>query len=181
MTDLAEWKVRGAVRTLRKEFAEWDPSHNAWQPPRGVSTVTFRPDGQLSASEFHNPDGSVARWARAYDDGGRVIESQFWTDDGPRSRRLYSYDAEGRLTAAVDVAPDGTQRQVETCRYDSAGRKTKLTVLPVSRADRSISTYGVGGTELSYGAPGAATLTVAYDHRELPTEASFHDANSGLV
>jgi hypothetical protein len=84
MTDLAEWKVRGPVRTLRREFAEWDPANDTWQAPRGVTVVAFRSDGQLIEAEFHNPDGSVARRARAYDDSGRLVEAEFWADGGPR-------------------------------------------------------------------------------------------------
>jgi hypothetical protein len=41
--------------------------------------------------------------------------------------------------------------------------------------------YGFEGTEQAYAAPGAATLSVAYDDRELPAEATFHDANGGVV
>lgn len=181
MNDLAGWKVRGPVRTLRRDLAEWDPSQGGvWQAPRGVTVATFRPDGQFSESEFHNPDGSIARLARVYDDGGRIIEAQSWMDDGPRTTVFYSYDARGRLTAAVDVAPDGTRREAESCRYDSAGRKTKISFLAAQQTDMAIA-YGVEGTEQRYGAPGAATLTVAYDDPELPAEASFHDANGGLV
>jgi RHS Repeat len=180
MSDLAKWKVRGPVWTLRKEHAEWDPSQGTWQAPRGVSSVTFRHDGQVSEGEFHNPDGSVARWARVYDNDGRIIEEQFWRDDGPRSTVVYSYDALGRLAARGNVAPDGARRETETFRYDGAGRKTKVTFLSQDQADTPIH-YGVEGTEHAYSAPEAVTLTVAYDDRELPTEASFHDANGGLV
>jgi hypothetical protein len=180
MSDLTRWKVRGPVRILRKENAEWDPPQGTWQASRGVSTVTFRHDGQVSEGEFHNPDGSVARWVRVYDDDGRTIEEQSWTDDGPRSRVVYSYDALGRLAAAEHVPPDGTRRETETCRYDSAGRKTKVTFLSHDHTGTPIC-YGVEGTEHSYAVPEAVTLTVAYDDRELPAEASFHDANGGLV
>ena len=178
MSDLARWKVRGPVRTLRKEHAEWDTSQRTWQAPRSVSTVTFRHDGQVSQGEVHSPDGSLARWARVYDNDGRIIEEQSWRDDGPRSRVVYSYDALGRLAARGDVAPDGTRREAETCRYDGAGRKTKVTFLS---QDQAHTHYGVEGTEQAYGAPEAVTLTVAYDDRDLPTEASFHNANGGLV
>jgi len=180
MSDLTRWKVRGPVRILREEHGEWDPSQDTWQPPRGVSPVTFRHDGQVSDGELHNPDGSVARWARVYDDDGRIIEEQFWKDDGPKSRVVYSYDAFGRLAAAKDIAPDGTRREAETCRYDGAGRKTKVIFLSHDQTGTPIC-YGVEGTEHAYGVPEAVALTVAYDDRELPAEAIFHNANGGLV
>src|SRR6266849_5444522 len=138
MSDLARWKVSGPVRTLRSEHAEWDPSQNTWKAFRNVSTVTFRRDGQVSDGEFHNPDGSVARWARVYDDGGRVIEAQSWMDDGPRTRQFYSYDAQGRLAAVEDVAPDGGRRQAESYTYDPGGRKTKLSFMAARQTDTPI-------------------------------------------
>ena|SRR5437660_6341264 len=180
MSDLTSWKMRGPVRTLRKEHAEWDSSQGTWQVPRGVSTVTFRRDGQVSEGESHNPDGSVARWARVDDGAGRIIEEQSWKDGGPESSVFYSYDALGRLAAATDVAPDGTRREAETCRYDGAGRKAKVTFLSHYQTDSPIC-YKVEGTEYAYGVPEAVTLTVAYDDRELPAEASFHDATGGVV
>ena len=64
----------GPVWRLRTELAEWDPTHGTWQAARGVSAVTFRRDGQISDGESHYSNGSVARWARLYDDGGRMIE-----------------------------------------------------------------------------------------------------------
>jgi hypothetical protein len=112
------------------------------------------------------------------------MEKALWGDDGPRSRVVYSYDARGRLAAAEAIAPDGARSKAETSRYDEAGRKTKVAFL--SQETRDIPTsfttaYGVEGTEHSYGAPGAVTITVTYDDRELPAEASFHDATGGLV
>jgi hypothetical protein len=177
MSDVAKWTLRGPVRTLRTEVAEWDPGRGVWQAPRGVSTVSFRPDGQASGGESYNPDGSIARWARVYDDEGRIIEEQSWMDNGPRSRVVRSYDALGRPAAAEGIAPDGTRREAERCRYDSAGRKTKVILLPQEHID----CYGIEGTEHAYGAPGAVALSIAYDQSGLPAEASFHDASGGVV
>lgn len=125
MADLTDWNVRGPVWRLRTELAEWDPTHGTWQAARGVSAVTFRRDGQISDGESHYPNGSVRRWARLYDDGGRMIEAQASVDDGHRTRVLDSYDLHGRVTNAVEVAAGGTRRQLDTCSYDAAGRKTK--------------------------------------------------------
>jgi hypothetical protein len=182
VTDLAGWKVHGPVRTLRTEFAEWDPADATWQAPRRVSAVMFRPDGQISDSETRNPDGSVARSARVYDVGGRIIEAQTWMDGGPRSRVLHSYDPQGRPMKTVQVAWDGTQRQIDTCGYDAAGHKTKITSLLSRHPDIRIPIgYGVEGSELAYGAPGAATLTITYDDRGLPAEACFHGENGEVI
>src|SRR5882762_196197 len=181
MSDLAKWKLSGPVRTLRREHAEWDPSQDTWQAFRNVSIVTFRHDGQVSDGECHHPDGSVARWARLYDDGGRVIEAQSWMDDRPRTTQFYSYDAQGRLTAVEDVAPDGGRREADSYKCVPGGHKTKPSCLAARQTDIPIVYYGFEGTEQAYGALGAATLSVAYADREVPADARFHDANGGLV
>ena len=174
-----EWKVRGPARTVRREHAEWDFNRGAWGPPLSASSMTYREDGQVSHGESHNRNGSISRWARVYDDGGRLIEAQTWMDDGPRTRVLNAYDTQGQSTVALEVDSDGTQRQVETCEYDSAGRKTKISVLPAPHGVPMM--YGVEGTEHSFGAPGATTLAVTYDERDLPVEGVFHDATGAVV
>lgn len=156
--------------------------------PRALTVVTFRPDGQLSESEYHNPDRSVVRQARVHEDSGRLTEDQWWTNDVLTNRVLHSYDVAGRPASAVAISADGTQRETEICRYDDLGRKTKVVFLSVpdgsagSCSPTSCGTfYGVEGTEVAYGAPGATTNTITYDDHELPLEASFHDANHALV
>jgi hypothetical protein len=166
---------------VREEHADWDAAAGAWQAPRGLSIVTYREDGKVSGRESQNPDGSVAHWARLYDDGGRLVEAQFWMDDGPRTRELYSYDAQGRRTAAVRVEPDGTEQRVETCDYDGTGRRTKVSILPAAPRPDIAMAYGVEGSEHGYGVPGAVTLTTAYDDGDLPTEGVFHDASGAVV
>ena len=188
MSDLNRWEMHGRVRTLRKEFAEWNPDRGEWQPPRGLTIVTFRPDGQLSESEYHNPDRSVARQVRVYDDCGRLTEDQWWTGDVLTNRVLHSYDMAGRPVSATAIGADGTEREVESCRYDDLGRKTKVVFLSVPDASAGSCSptgcgtfYGVEGTETAYGAPGATTNTIIYDDRELPLQASFHDADQTPV
>jgi YD repeat-containing protein len=130
MRSVAGFALIGPVRTCRHEHAEWDQELGAWQALRGVTIVTFRPDGQVSEGESHNHDGSVSRWAHTYDHQGRLVEVQSWTNDGPRSRVLHAYDSAGRPTINTHVAPDGTRREGETYSYDSAGRKTLTFFLP---------------------------------------------------
>jgi hypothetical protein len=183
VSDRASWRLRGAVRALRQEFAEWDPQAGAWKAPRTISTITFRRDGQVSESEFQNPDGSVARSFRLFDDAGRVVEEQFGTRNGPNSVVVSSYDTLGRLEAKANVAPDGTRRHAERYEYNEAGRRTKTTFLPAAAAggDDACMCYAIEGSEQSHSVPGAVTLMVAYGDREQPAEASFHDASGQLL
>lgn len=180
MNDLAGWKLRGPVETLRTQHAEWDRDRAAWQAPRSATTVTFRPDGQVSAGECRNPDGSVTRWVRFYDPQGRVTEAQHWRDEGPRERVLHGYDDRGRLIAVERLSADGTRRVIERARYDAAGRQTKVIDLPRENANAGVH-YMFEGTDPSYSTAGAATITVDCDASGLASEARFHDVGGVLL
>ncbi len=177
MSDLKKWNVHGPVRTLQSEFAEWDLSREEWQPSRRTGVFEFRPDGKISASVHDNPDGSVMRSEWLYDDAGRLVELQH----GDTSCRwLYSYDSAGRPTRTMQVNQDGSRQQTGACTYDDAGRKTKVQYLAPELRGVAHS-YGVEGTGRSYAAPGATTVTINYDERDLPAEVLFHDAHRRLV
>jgi YD repeat-containing protein len=166
MSEVAGLTVRGPVRTCRHEVSEWDRERETWRTPQFLTIVTFRPDGQVSEGEHHNPDGSIARWAHAYDDEGRLTEVRSWTEDGPRSSVFHAYDQAGRSTGSIHVAPDGTRREVEICNYDGAGRKTKTLFLP------------------DPGTLDPGTLVVGYgvgDDSDDTDEAVFYDANQRLI
>ena len=77
MIDVTKWKVRGPVATLTTEHSTWDIASEKWQPARGLVTTSFRPDGLVSATDFHNPDGSVAHSRWVYDDACHLMESSF--------------------------------------------------------------------------------------------------------
>jgi hypothetical protein len=121
MSDIAGEKPRGPVRTLRTENAEWDASHGVWQAPRGVTIVTFRRDGQFSEEEFHNPDGSVARWARVcrYDTLGCKTKVRFLAYQ--RRDPGIAYDVEG--TEDHYPAPGAV---TSTTAYDERERPTEV-------------------------------------------------------
>jgi hypothetical protein len=96
---------------------------------------------------------------------------------------MYDYDTDGRVVQALQVKPDGSPREIERSTYDAAGRRTKVAVLPslpAAAGDVSMS-YGVEGSTVSYGAPGATTLVTNYDERGLSTAATFHDAAGRVV
>ena len=178
MSDLRKWKVRGPVRTLRTEFAEWDLQREEWQPARYFTLVTFHPDGRIAQSDHHNPDGSVARSKFLYDENSRLTESQFGTDpEAPSSTTLYFYDDAGRQARTVQMNSGSTPRDIEVFTYDSRGLKTKVCFLTIPEP----CSYGVEGTEFSYGASGATTMTVRYGETALPDEVLFLDARNSLV
>ena len=186
MSDLAKWKVQGPVKTLKSEFATWDRDREEWQAVEHVTLRCFHPDGAVSNTDAHNPDGTIAhsRWLR--DDAGRTIEFQSWMNDGPIGRTVYVYDEGGRPVRTMHLGPDGASTEVEVYYYDSDGRKTKVKFLPRNVADSECSTsgacgattgYSIEGTDSAYGAPGASTMTTTYDESDLPTKVSFHDGN----
>jgi hypothetical protein len=174
MSDVAKWKVHGPVETLRTEFATWDLNQEDWQPARWSTITSFRPDGAVSTSDTHNPDGSIAHSRWLYDDTGRLAESNSWFNDGPIDRVLYSYDEAGRHVRTLQLSHDGTQKESEICSYDTGGKKTKVRFLDLRGANVA---YGIEGTEQAYGAPGATIMTTIYDERDLPAKVVFQDAN----
>jgi YD repeat-containing protein len=176
MSDLAKWKLRGPVRTVRSEWAEWDAAREAWTAPRRFTVTEFRADGKIGSNETHNADGSIARTAYRYDERGRLLEVQ----RGDASNLIYSYDESGRHVRTMSVDADGGSRESESCRYDSTGRKTKVSVLHTPALNVEVM-QGVEGTDTSFSAPGATTSTTIYDERELPQEVLLHDANHAMV
>jgi YD repeat-containing protein len=188
MSDLARWELRGPVRTLRTQFAEWNPETGDWWPLKNRFVAMFRPDGQLHEIEHHNPDGSAPREVRVYDEAGRLIEDQWWSNEVLTRRVVHTYDVGGRPASAVTVDVRGTKHEAERCRYDEKGRKTKVVFLPVPESSGAACSttscgtmYGVEGTDVAYSAPGATTSTTTYDEHDRPSEVTFRDANDALV
>jgi hypothetical protein len=174
--------LRGSVRTLETQFAEWDPVCGDCRPLKTRAVESFRRDGQLSETEHHNPDGSTSRHIRIYDDSGRMTEEQWRPRDVLTNRSLHTYDAQGRPASMRTVDADGTEREAERYRYDDSGHKTKVVFLsaPESFGATTIH-YGIEGTDTAYAAPGATTSITAYDERGLPSDVSFHDANGATI
>ena len=174
MIDATRWRLRGPVATLTTEHSTWDISREEWQPPRGFAVTSFRPDGAVSATDFHNPDGSIAHSLWVYDVADRLLESSFQLGDGPIDRTVYSYDEAGRHVRTVHVGHDGTEKETEICTYNSDGKKTKVCFLGRAGAQ---SGFMVEGSEQSYVAPGVVIMTTTYDERHLPARTVVEDAN----
>jgi hypothetical protein len=171
MSDLAKWKVRGPVKTLRTEFALWDLDREQWQPPQHGALTSFRPDGKVSSGDFRNSDGSIAHSRWLYDEADRLMERNSWLDDGPIEKTVYSYDEAGRHQR---TRRQSTATDMEISSYDARGLRTKVCFLDV-RGDNVA--YGVEGTEQSYGAPGAATMIVTDGEHGMPAQVVFQAAD----
>jgi len=61
MSKVAQLGLRGSVKTMRTEFAEWDLSNEDWQAPRHTTLYQFRADAQINEQVSHNPNGSISR------------------------------------------------------------------------------------------------------------------------
>jgi hypothetical protein len=186
VSDLVRWKVHGPVKTLRSEFATWDLDRQDWQTVQHFSMASFRVDGAILTLDSHHPDGTIAHSRWLYDDAGRMIESNSWMNDGPIDRTVYIYDEGGRPIRTTHMAHDGTRTDVEVYSYYADGSKTKVWFLFPRESDSECNAgnacgastgYAIEGTDSSYGAPGATTMTVTYDETNLPAKVSFHDAN----
>jgi hypothetical protein len=129
MSDLARWKVLGAVKALKSEFATWDPDQQKWQPGQHFTATEFRPDGKISISDSHSPDGSVAHSRWFYNDQGQPTESHSWQNDEPSDRVVYVYDHVGRLLRNVHISHNGAETDLEICTYDTGGTKTRVRFL----------------------------------------------------
>jgi YD repeat-containing protein len=180
MSDLVKWKVHGPVKTLKTELAEWDLSQDEWGPARSKTSCIFRSDGNISARDSHNSDGSIAHGRYLYNEAGSLTETDFWLNSGPSQKSLYFYDEVERHIRTVNVDQDGVQREAEECHYDSAGRKTKVSFLNPHRSGIS-QAHSIEGSENFYSAPGAISLTIHYDERHQPIEGLFHDWDRRLI
>jgi len=103
MADRSRSELQGPVHTVETEDIEWDASREQWKPWRGHSVQRFRRDGKLEETEYHNPDGSIARTTYVYDPAGRLTQTQFKTDAGPPTSIVYEYDDSGRRVRTVQV------------------------------------------------------------------------------
>jgi hypothetical protein len=186
VSDLAQLKVHGPVKTLKSESAIWDLERQDWQPAQHFSVASFRVDGASLASDVHNPDGTMAYSRWLYDDAGRMAECSSWMNDGPIDKAVYVYDEAGRHIQTEHLGHDGIRTDLEACSYDADGRKTKVRVLLPHEAGSECSAsnacgasigYTIEGTDSAYSVTRATTITVTYDEKNLPAKVSFHDAS----
>jgi YD repeat-containing protein len=174
MSDRDRWELRGPVRIVEIT--------RTWQQNGDHSIVEFRPDGAISRHWHRNPDNSEFTAVRIYDDAGRLISVEEQSASGSRHLNRNEYDDRGRLARILAPDIEGNQRIRETYSYDAEGRKTKTYFVDLA-AQRPNTNYswGVEGSEASYSAPNAATITTSYDQAGRPMELLFRDAPGALV
>jgi len=186
MTICDRWVLRGPVQSCRLERTWFSRRCGAeaceTEEHADMSIVEFRPDGSLARQWHRNPDGSEWTTTFQYDHTGRLLNVQEENSSGLVSLQIYEYDTSGRLARLIARAKDGCERVAETYAYDTAGRKEKTLYVDLTMQRPNIhTTWGVEGSDSSYSAPGAATLTTVYDEREHPTEMLFHDVQGRLL
>lgn len=180
MTERDRWGLRGPVQSCQLQrtwYAGRCGTDRCETEERGDTTlVEFRPDGSLVHRWHRNPDGSELTWVYEYDAAGRLMSSRTEHTAGAVEVQRHEYDAEGRLVRLVASAANGSDRVAESYDYDAQGRKkTTVYVDPaVQRADTAYF-WSVEGTDASYSAPGATTVTTLHNNRDQPIELLFGD------
>lgn len=179
MSDLSKWSLRGSVRRLRTEFAEWDLAGEAWKAPWHFSLVRFHPNGRILESEHHNPDGSLSQSSNTYDTAGRLTEIQFSVNGEATGKTVYRYDTAGRLLRITSVGQDGIERELEAYDYGPDGTKTKTYFVPKREPNVGFA-YSIEDTDDSYGASDAAKITTDYNPSGA-SEVRFCDAEGRVL
>lgn len=172
MTDREKYGLRGAVHSLREEFAELNFTTEQWLPPRHSCITAFLRDGHLDQTEFHNPDDSVVQSVYHYDSRGRLAEIR-----SGDSVMTHLYDDLGRLARVTCRTGDR-----ERFRYQADGSRLRIQFVPPEMQARNVM-FGcsVEGSEHSYSAHGAAEVHTLYDTSGRAMEMRFLNCRGGLL
>ena len=180
MTDCDRWRLRGPVRSCRIQRT-WNVrrcgADSCETETRGDTTILeFRAEGALARRWHLNPDGSEWTSMYEYNGAGQLATVRTGNTAGAFDVHRYEYDAAGRLVLLVARVEGGADRIAERYEYDAVGRmkKTLYVDLAAQRPDTHYA-WGVEGTDTTYSAHGAATLTTFHNVRDQPIELLFHD------
>jgi YD repeat-containing protein len=180
MIDASHWKLRGRVRTLRSDTVEWDAGAQDWKPRSFFQFVGFDRDGRVVQLDQRGAEGSVFRTTYRYDADGRLLETEGGTTGAqPLHRVVYTYDETGRPLSVRETGEAGMEHVTHTTAYGDRGRRTTTHVLPP--AIQKCDSFGIDGSDISYGAPGVTTITTIYDERDRSREVLFRDGSGGII
>jgi YD repeat-containing protein len=167
MTEHERWGLRGPVHSCRLQRTWYSRRCGADAcdtEERGDSTMLeFRADGAVARCSHHHPDGSEWTTTYEYNDAGRLTTAG--SDNGGVlvDLQVYEYDTRGRLIRVFARPQGGADRIVESYEYsDTGGKKKTLYADVAAQRPDTYYAWGVEGTDSSYSAPGAATLTTLY-------------------
>jgi YD repeat-containing protein len=186
MTERDGWGLRERVRTCRIQrswyFRKCGAEACETEERGDDTTLEFLADGSLARRLQHNPDGSEWTATYEYNEAGRLTTARSENGAGLLDLQSYEYSAAGQLVRVIARPNGGGDRIAESYEYDSAGRKKKTFYVDLaSQVPNTHYGWGVEGTDTSYSAPGAATLTTLYNEREQPTDLDFHDGAGRLL
>jgi len=186
MTERERWGLRGPVHTSRIERTWYSRRCGAdaceTEERSDITTLEWGADGSLVGRRHHNPDGSEWTVTYRYNDLGRLTTVRNENRAGPVDLQFHDYDVAGRLVRVIARPQGGGDRIVESYEYDAAGRKKKMVYVDLAaQLPGTHYTWSVEGTDSSYSAPGAATLTTLYNERGQPTDLLFHDGAARLL
>jgi len=148
--------------------------------------VEFRSDGSMHRQWQKNPSPHMSEWTTFYDynDANQLVTVRVEQAGTVTTTQILEYDSEGRISRVIVPGKDGTQRVAEFYSYEPDGRKKKTLHIEshyTCEGGGCGPMFGVDGTDVAYGAPGATSVTSIYDHRAHPVEHLFHDDNGELV
>src|SRR5262249_48743304 len=146
--------------------------------------VEFRRDGFVQRRCYKNPAPNSSEWTNLYDynDANQLTAVRIERSGTIRIQQAFEYDSAGRMSHVIVHDEDGEQRIAETYSYEPDGRKTKVMHIdPKLSSGDSPTMFGVDGTNVSYAAPGATSITSVYDEGGRPTEHLFRDSGGNLV
>jgi|SRR5437868_8322706 len=194
MADRDRFGLRGSVK-LCETHRTWysrgcEPSVCETEERSHVTTVEFRPDGSLERHWQKNPPPNSLEWTYFYEyrDDNQLAAMRFEQGSSVTFARRYEYDSAARLSHIIALDKEGNPRVAETYSYEADGRKKKIVhidpELPSGQCGPTGCggiTFGVEGTDVAYGAPGATSITGNYDERGRPIEHLFHNNSRELV
>lgn len=200
-TDKEMHNLRGPVQSVRVELVRFEEENGrrTEKPWYGYS-LSFNPEGQITAHVHYHPDGSSWRTSNDYSEAGKLLATRSYDASGQLSHQVrYVYDADGRLAAAHTVRARGEMTSPVTYSYYTQGRKTKTEVIEYEEAcgvagdngkAASCATGDAGGahimfalegTDSAFGVPGARTVKTIYEPSGKPVELAFYGARGALL
>ena len=186
MYERSDLGLRGPVKSCRSErtlpFRRCGADACETEERCSVTTTGYDRAGRLLRQWFQNPDASEWTWIYAYDQSGRLRTIATDGTAGPSGVRTHYYDQAGRLERIGLKTSEAAERTVESFKYDSDGRKTKVLHIDLAslRPDTFCGTGGEGSTSF-YSAIGAREIQTSYDERDKPVALAFYGDDQKLL